>query len=60
MEGEKIYTQTATGEAQNSKGLMSGFKARSICAEVAQTAMGNAMQQIIEGLASADELKEIN
>jgi hypothetical protein len=39
---------------------MSGFKAGSICAEVAQTAMGNAMQQIIEGLSSADELKEIN
>lgn len=58
--GEKIYTQTATGEAQTSKGLLSGFVARRIVAEVAQTAMDNAMKQIIEGLASAEELKESN
>jgi hypothetical protein len=55
--GQKAMTLTAAGEAQSSKGLMSGFSARSICAEVAQQAMADAMQQILEGLATADELK---
>jgi len=55
--GEKIFAQTTTGEAQTSKGLLSGFLARSICAEVAQMAMEKAVQQIIEGLSEADELK---
>ncbi|MCD4719121.1 MAG: hypothetical protein K8S13_04580 [Desulfobacula sp.] len=57
--GEKIYAQTSTGEAQTSKGLLSGFSARSICAEVAQMAMGNSVQQIVEGLSEADELKNL-
>lgn len=57
-EGEKIFTQTATGNAQTSKGLMSGFSARKICAQVAQKAMGDALRQIIEGLAEAEELKD--
>lgn len=56
-EGEKIFTQTATGDAQTSKGLLSGFSARSICAEVAQTAMEKALKQIVEGLSEAEELK---
>jgi len=55
--GEKIFTQTTTGEAQTSKGIMSGFFARSICAEVAQMAMENAVKKIIEGLSESDELK---
>jgi hypothetical protein len=58
--GEKIFSQTTTGEGQTSKGLLSGFSARSICAEVAQMAMDNAVQQIIEGLAETDELKTLH
>jgi hypothetical protein len=57
--GEKIYAQTSTGEAQTSKGLLSGFSARSICAEVAQMAMANSVQQIVEGLSEAAELKNL-
>lgn len=57
--GEKVYTQTATGEAQTSKGLLSGFVARRLCAEAAQMAMDKAMQQIVEGLAAAEELKAV-
>ena len=34
--GEKLFTQTAAGSGQTSKGMMSGFSARSICAQVAQ------------------------
>lgn len=56
--GEKIFTQTAAGDAQTSKGLMSGFSAQSIVAEVAQKAMENAMKQILEGLSAAEELKK--
>lgn len=57
--GEQIFTQTATGNAQTSKGLLSGFSARSICAEVAQMAMKDAVKQIIEGLSEAEELKNL-
>lgn len=57
--GEKIFAQTTTGEAQTSKGLLSGFSARSICAEVAQKAMKDAVKQIIEGLSETDELKNL-
>ena len=57
--GEKIFTQTATGDAQTGKGLVSGFSARELCAEAAQKAMGNAVRQIIEGLAEAQELKKL-
>ncbi len=56
--GEKIFTQTAAGDAQGSKGLMSGFSAQSIAAEVANKAMENAMAQILEGLSAAEELKK--
>lgn len=58
--GEKIYTQTTTGNGQTSKGLLSGFSARSICAEVAQMAMEDAVKQILEGLSEAEELQNIN
>ena len=57
--GDKIFAQTTTGEAQTSKGYLSGFSARSICAEVAQMAMDSALRQIIEGLSEADELKNL-
>lgn len=55
--GEKIFTQTAAGSGQTSKGLMSGFSARSICAQVAQMAMSDAAGQIMTGLAEAPELE---
>lgn len=57
--GEKVYAQTATGNAQTSKGLMSGFSARGICAEVAQMAMKDAVKQIVEGLSESKELEEL-
>ncbi len=57
--GEKIFAQTTTGNAQTSKGMMSGFMARSICSEVAQMAMEDAMKQIIEGMTEADELQTL-
>lgn len=57
--GEQLFVQTAAGTAQTSKGLLSGFSARSICAEVAQMAMADAAKQIMEGLAAADELKDL-
>ena len=56
-DGEKIFTQTAVGDAQMSEGVMSGFYARRLCAEVAQKAMENALKQIIAGLSEAEELK---
>jgi hypothetical protein len=55
---EKIFTQTVAGDAQSSKGLMSGFSARNIAADVAQKAMENAIKQILEGLSAAEELKK--
>ncbi|MFH2046677.1 MAG: hypothetical protein ABIK92_16215 [Pseudomonadota bacterium] len=57
--GEKIFAQTATGDAQTSKGLLSGFSARSICADVAQMAMKKSIKQIIEGLSEAEEIKNL-
>ncbi len=57
--GEKLFTQTAAGAGQTSKGLMSGFSARSICAKVAQMAMTDAAKQIMEGVAEAEELKNM-
>jgi hypothetical protein len=57
--GEKIFTQTTTGDAQTSKGMVSGFSARGLCAEAAQKAMEDAIRQILEGLSEADELKKI-
>jgi hypothetical protein len=58
-DGKKIFTQTATGDAQSSKGLMSGFSARGICAAVAQKAMTDAAKQVMEGIADADELAQL-
>lgn len=57
--GEKIFAQTATGNAQTSKGLLSGFLARSICADVAQMAMNDSVKQIIEGLSEAEEFENL-
>jgi hypothetical protein len=57
--GEKLFTQTAAGAGQTSKGMMSGFSARSICAQVAQMAMKDAAKQIMEGMAEAEELKDL-
>jgi hypothetical protein len=55
-DGKKIFSETAMGDAQSSKGLMSGFSARGICADVAQKAMTKAAKQIMEGMADAEEL----
>ncbi|MFX0132697.1 MAG: hypothetical protein ACFFDN_03525 [Candidatus Hodarchaeota archaeon] len=54
---EKIFTQSATGEAQLTKGIFSGFKARSICAEVIHKAMEDSLRKIIEGFYEAEEIK---
>jgi hypothetical protein len=58
--GEKVYAQTATGNGQTSKGYVSGFSAREICADVAQMAMQDAVKQIIEGLSDAEEMANLN
>lgn len=55
--GEMIYTQTTTGNAQTSKGLMSGFFGRRIPAQAAQMAIDDAIQQVVEGLSDAEELE---
>jgi hypothetical protein len=55
-DGKKLFAQTASGDAQSSKGLMSGFSARGICADVAQKAMTKAAKQVMEGIADAEEL----
>jgi hypothetical protein len=57
--GEKVFTQTATGSGQTSKGMMSGFKAQGLSAEAAKLAMVDAVTQILEGLAEAEELREL-
>ena len=57
--GEKIYGQTTAGEGQTSKGLLSGFFARSLCAEAAQLAMSDAVKQIVEGMSEAEELETL-
>ncbi len=59
-EGNKIFTQTATGDAQTSRGLLSGFVAQRLLSEAAEMAADKAIKQIIEGLASAEELKSVN
>ncbi len=55
--GEKLFTQTATGEGQTSKGMMSGFKAKGLAAEAAKLAMVDAARQVLEGLLEAEELR---
>jgi len=57
--GEKIFTQTATGNGQTSKGMMSGFKAKGLAAESAKLAMVDAARQVLEGLADAPELHPV-
>jgi hypothetical protein len=58
-DGKKIFSETATGDAQSSKGLMSGFSARRICADVAQKAMTKSAKQIMEGMVDAEELAHL-
>ena len=58
-DGKKLFAQTATGDAQSSKGLMSGFSAREICADVAQKAMTEAAKQVMEGIADSEELAHL-
>jgi hypothetical protein len=58
-DGQKVFSQTATGDAQSSKGLMSGFSARGICAKVAQDAMVDAAQQIMEAIADSEEISQM-
>jgi len=55
--GEKVYSQTATGDGQTSKGMVSGFGAKGLLADAAELAMNKAMTQILEGLSAAEELK---
>ncbi len=57
--GERIFAQTTTGSAQSSKGIMSGFFARGICSDVAQMAMKDALIQVVEGIADAEELENL-
>ena len=57
-EGNKIFTQTATGNGQSGKGMASGFKAQSLAAEAAQLAMADAAKQILEALLAAPEIKD--
>jgi hypothetical protein len=55
--GETLFTQTATGSGQTSKGMMSGFKAQGLAAEAAKLAMADAAKQALEGLTAAEELR---
>lgn len=57
-DGNKIFTQTATGNGQTGKGMASGFKAQGLAAEAAQAAMVDAAKQVLEGLLAAPEIKE--
>lgn len=55
--GETLFTQTASGAGQTSKGMMSGFKAQGLAAEAAKLAMADAAKQALEGLLAAEELR---
>lgn len=55
--GETVFTQTAAGSAQTSKGMLSGFGAKQLAAEAAARAMNDAMTQLLAGLLEADELR---
>ena len=56
-EGNKLFTQTATGNGQISKGMASGFSVGKLCAQSAQLAALDAAKQVLEGLLDAVELK---
>lgn len=56
--GEVLFTQTATGAGQTSKGMMSGFKAQGLAAEAAKLSMADAAKQVLEGILEAEELRE--
>jgi hypothetical protein len=58
-DGEVIFTQTAAGEGQTSKGMMSGFKAKAIAAESVKLAVVDAATQVFEGLLEAEDFREV-
>ena len=58
-DGNQLLTETVTGEGQTSKGMMSGFKAKQLCAEAAKLAMADAAVQALQGLVDAPELREL-
>lgn len=58
-DGETLFTQTASGAGQTSKGMMSGFRAQGLAAEAAKLAMADAISQVLEGLVAAEELQEL-
>jgi hypothetical protein len=59
-DGETLLVQTVTGDGQTSKGMMSGFKAKSLAGESAVRAMSDACRQALEALADAPEVAEIS
>ena len=57
-EGEVLFAQTVTGDGQTSKGMVSGFKAKTQASKAAVAAMTDAARQALEALAEAPELTE--
>jgi hypothetical protein len=55
-DGGVLLSTAATASAQTSKGMMSGFSAKSLAAEAAARAMNDAMTQLLESLLAAEEL----
>ncbi len=55
--GEKIFTQTVTGEGQTSEGMKSGFKAGTQCVTATMMATSKAAKQLLEGLLASDEIR---
>jgi len=54
--GQVVFAPTATGSAQTSKGMLSGFSARQLAAEAAARAMNDAVTQLLATLLEAEEL----
>lgn len=59
LDGELLFTQTAAGSGQTSKGMMSGFNAKGIAAEAVKLAIVDAATQAFEGLLDAEDLREL-
>jgi hypothetical protein len=55
--GQKIFTQTATGEGQTSEGMKSGFKAGAQCTTATLMATAKATKQLLEGLLASEEIR---
>lgn len=55
--GEKIFTQTVTGEGQTSEGMKSGFKAGAQCTTATLMATAKAAKQLLEGLLASEEIR---